>query len=241
MGPSDAPPAWASLSAAAGELTVPAAKEEEETKAGASDAAESSHDAENLALEAALDGVLADLAGSGEGNAAGEGQGTGGSESSGAGASGGEELDAQVAASLHMALRGVLGGGGGTGADEAGSGGFERRKMVIVAREDLGMSAGKLAAQCCHAALAGFREAQEKTPGELAEWVGSGEKIVVVKAKDEGDMRRVQTAARERGLLANGITDAGRTEVAPGTRTVLAVGPAKESKVDAVTGSLRLL
>jgi len=113
--------------------------------------------------------------------------------------------------------------------------------MVIVAREDLRMSPGKLAAQCCHAALAGYRQAQESDPVGVSEWVGAGEKIVVVRAKNEGEMNRVAAAAREQGLAANGVADAGRTEVTPGTRTVLAVGPARESEIDAVTGGLRLL
>ena len=34
---------------------------------------------------------------------------------------------------------------------------------------------------------------------------------------------------------------AGRTQVAPGSRTVLAIGPAPKSAIDAVTGHLKLL
>lgn len=34
---------------------------------------------------------------------------------------------------------------------------------------------------------------------------------------------------------------AGRTQVAPGSRTVLAIGPAPKSAIDKVTGHLRLL
>ena len=43
------------------------------------------------------------------------------------------------------------------------------------------------------------------------------------------------------GVVAYEVVDAGRTEVAPGTRTVLALGPAPVEVMDVITGHLRLL
>ena len=43
------------------------------------------------------------------------------------------------------------------------------------------------------------------------------------------------------GLPAEIIADAGRTVVAPGTVTCLALGPAEEAAIDRLTGSLPLL
>ena len=43
------------------------------------------------------------------------------------------------------------------------------------------------------------------------------------------------------GVVVYEVVDAGRTEVAPGTRTVLALGPAPVEVMDVITGHLRLL
>jgi hypothetical protein len=40
-------------------------------------------------------------------------------------------------------------------------------KMVICVRTDLPMSKGKVAAQCCHGALAAYKESMEKKPEVL--------------------------------------------------------------------------
>lgn len=47
--------------------------------------------------------------------------------------------------------------------------------------------------------------------------------------------------AEKRGLPVATVIDAGRTQVKPGSLTVLAVGPARVVDVDCVTGSLKLL
>lgn len=47
--------------------------------------------------------------------------------------------------------------------------------------------------------------------------------------------------ARAAGLIAEVIRDAGHTQVAAGSHTVLAIGPDEDSAVDAITGHLKLL
>ena len=47
--------------------------------------------------------------------------------------------------------------------------------------------------------------------------------------------------AKSRGLYACMITDAGRTEVEPGTNTCVGIGPAPGSEIDRVTGGLKML
>ena len=84
-------------------------------------------------------------------------------------------------------------------------------KQAIVARADLGMGEGKLAAQVAHASLSAFQDAPTKA---RKDWQGEGQTKIV--------------------------RDAGRTQLEPGTVTALAVGPAEDDAVDAVTGDLSL-
>ena len=37
------------------------------------------------------------------------------------------------------------------------------------------------------------------------------------------------------------VTDAGHTQIAPGTTTCISIGPAPEEKIDKITGDLKLL
>jgi PTH2 family peptidyl-tRNA hydrolase len=41
-------------------------------------------------------------------------------------------------------------------------------------------------------------------------------------------------------LITDKITDAGLTEIPPGTITCLGIGPAKEADIDRITGHLKL-
>lgn len=69
----------------------------------------------------------------------------------------------------------------------------------------------------------------------------SGEPIVVLGCSDKAALTSLQAQAEAAGLVACAICDAGRTEVSSGTMTVVAIGPAPASAIDAVTGRLRLL
>ncbi|XP_056166877.1 uncharacterized protein LOC115665098 isoform X1 [Syzygium oleosum] len=52
---------------------------------------------------------------------------------------------------------------------------------------------------------------------------------------------QLREAAESTGLPTFVVTDAGRTQVAAGSRTVLAIGPGPKASVDSITGKLRLL
>ena len=113
--------------------------------------------------------------------------------------------------------------------------------QFIILRKDLGRALGwplgALAAQCAHAALGGARRADASV---IERWAGAGETMIVVAAPHEG-LSALRDAASTAGLPHCLVADAGRTEVEPGTETVLAVGPGEVSRVDAITGRLRLL
>jgi PTH2 family peptidyl-tRNA hydrolase len=110
-------------------------------------------------------------------------------------------------------------------------------KQAIVARADLGMGEGKLAAQVAHAAL----QAAEDADGTVRrEWKGEGQKKVVLQADGETQLFELADAAERAGLPHAVVRDAGHTQLEPGTVTALAVGPARDDDVDRVTGELPL-
>lgn len=110
-------------------------------------------------------------------------------------------------------------------------------KQAIVARTDVGMGEGKLAAQVAHASLMAYEEADERT---RSRWKGAGQKKVVLKASSERELFELAETARTEGLPHAIVRDAGHTQLEPGTVTALAVGPADDDLVDRVTGHLSL-
>jgi peptidyl-tRNA hydrolase, PTH2 family len=56
----------------------------------------------------------------------------------------------------------------------------------------------------------------------------------------QSDRLSLVKKAREYGIVAQYIRDAGRTQLAPNTATVAAVGPAPKTLLDLVTGHLKL-
>ena len=113
-------------------------------------------------------------------------------------------------------------------------------KLVIVARKDIKLSAGKLAAQVGHAAVDCALKAKRHQPDVFERWYGEGQKKVVVKAEKEADLFRLKLEAERLGMTTALIADAGHTELAPGTITVLGIGPARDVDLDKVTGGLPL-
>lgn len=113
--------------------------------------------------------------------------------------------------------------------------------MILVTRADLVLSAGKLAAQAGHAAVACALTARRTAPRLLEQWLSSGSRKVVCKAPNLDALKRLYGEARDFDLVAEMITDAGHTEIPAGTITVLGIGPGPRSSIDALTGDLPLL
>ena len=114
-------------------------------------------------------------------------------------------------------------------------------KLMLVVREDLGMSAGKVGAQCAHAAVGIVEKLRGKKDALLDAWAACGQTKICVKADDMAAFVELAKAANAAGLPVYVVQDAGRTEVEPGTHTVMAIGPGEVSAVNAVTSKLRLL
>jgi PTH2 family peptidyl-tRNA hydrolase len=111
-------------------------------------------------------------------------------------------------------------------------------KQVIVVRDDLKLSRGKLAVQVAHASIIGYERAPRKI---VEEWRIGGQKKIVLKVKDLQEMMLLKDRAEKAGLITGIVKDAGLTEIPPGTITALVIGPDEEKKIDKVTGELPLL
>lgn len=111
-------------------------------------------------------------------------------------------------------------------------------KQVIVVRADLKLPKGKLAAQVAHASVeAVLKSATDK----VKEWRSSGSSKIVVKVSDEKALLEINQLAKDAGLVTALITDAGKTVIAPGTRTCVSLGPDEEEKIDSITQELKLV
>jgi peptidyl-tRNA hydrolase len=89
-------------------------------------------------------------------------------------------------------------------------------KMVLVIREDLNMTAGKIASQCVHAALGIYRSNMNNNELNISTWQSQGEPVICLSCKDDKELDIIINKC----LLANinyfELHDAGRTQVEPG-------------------------
>eukprot|EP00588_Corethron_pennatum_P001569 CAMPEP_0194284422 /NCGR_PEP_ID=MMETSP0169-20130528/27598_1 /TAXON_ID=218684 /ORGANISM="Corethron pennatum, Strain L29A3" /LENGTH=188 /DNA_ID=CAMNT_0039030241 /DNA_START=19 /DNA_END=585 /DNA_ORIENTATION=+ len=114
-------------------------------------------------------------------------------------------------------------------------------KMIMVVNKSVKMGQGKVAAQCCHAAVACYKIAAKKCPAALRAWETQGCAKVAVKCPTEEEIYDIMTRARNADLPMYLVCDAGRTQVAAGSRTVLGLGPAPASAFEGVTSHLKLM
>eukprot|EP01062_Namystynia_karyoxenos_P058877 TRINITY_DN50329_c0_g1_i1.p1 TRINITY_DN50329_c0_g1~~TRINITY_DN50329_c0_g1_i1.p1 ORF type:complete len:236 (+),score=85.50 TRINITY_DN50329_c0_g1_i1:82-708(+) len=144
-------------------------------------------------------------------------------------------------------------------------------KMVLVVRRDLKMGTGKIAAQCCHAAVGVVERVLAAAPSDgavrphprwahrtpldpqiAAQWVrwyeqwrerGCAKIALRLESTEraEEELLDLSRAAADAMLPSYVVVDAGRTQIRSGSKTVLAVGPAPVERVDAVTKHLKLL
>jgi PTH2 family peptidyl-tRNA hydrolase len=122
-------------------------------------------------------------------------------------------------------------------------------KQVIVIRRDLKMRRGKEIAQGAHAAMAWLtrrmafgdgRACVELSPVETG-WLAGGHRKVTVAVTSEEQLMAVYEKARAAGLVAELITDSGRTEFhGVPTPTSVGIGPDYDDLIDPVTGDLDL-
>ena len=113
-------------------------------------------------------------------------------------------------------------------------------KQVIAVRTDLKMGKGKIAAQVGHACVLASEMARVSYHDWWEAWWGGQEKVVL-KVSSYGDLEHIRREAARLKLPYYMVTDAGHTQLSPGTVTCVSVGPAPERIIDSITGDLPLL
>jgi len=128
-------------------------------------------------------------------------------------------------------------------------------KQVIVMRTDLKMRKGKMIAQGAHASMkvllgrlvasdaeGGVAYSLELSHPAMAQWIFGSFVKICVRADSEEAVLSAYEAALDAGIPCALIEDEGRTEF-NGVKTITccAIGPADSSKIDAITGHLKLL
>ena len=116
----------------------------------------------------------------------------------------------------------------------------EEYKMVIVVRTDLGLTKGKMAVQVAHASVNCAVQSYGRRRRVYDEWYREGQKKIVAKVATVRELLELKSMAEARGLVTSLVTDAGLTQVPPGTTTCLGIGPAASKDVDPLTGHLGL-
>jgi PTH2 family peptidyl-tRNA hydrolase len=114
-------------------------------------------------------------------------------------------------------------------------------KLVIVVRTDLGLSKGKLAVQVAHASVNCAVQTRTTHRKVYDEWYRGGQKKIVAKAASLRELHELKSMAEAKGLATSLVTDAGLTQVPPGTTTCLGIGPGRSNDIDPLTGHLGLL
>ncbi|MCL5679792.1 MAG: peptidyl-tRNA hydrolase Pth2 [Candidatus Marsarchaeota archaeon] len=114
-------------------------------------------------------------------------------------------------------------------------------KQAIIIRSNLEMSKGKIAAQAAHASLMSYFEAERQDKQVAREWLDTGEKKIVLKVSDEDSLVKLYNAFKFKKVPCALVTDAGLTEIPPGSKTALGIGPWKSEEIDIFTRQLKLL
>lgn len=117
-------------------------------------------------------------------------------------------------------------------------------KMQILVRMDLQMGKGKIAGQCCHGCLGLVRFIEHSDnvlwKKNLEEWIDNIEAKIILKVPDEKTLMEYYYKAEELGHPAVYIEDAGRTQIEPNSKTVVAIGPLPVEEFE-FTRNLKLL
>lgn len=109
--------------------------------------------------------------------------------------------------------------------------------QYIVVNKGLKMGCGKICAQVAHASVSALDKVDDS---DVSEWKNEGMKKVVLKAKNTEEMLALFERAKKE-LPCTLITDAGHTQIEPGSKTCFGCGPVEEEKANKYFKDLKLL
>ncbi|KAL0245561.1 peptidyl-tRNA hydrolase [Cryptococcus tetragattii IND107] len=118
---------------------------------------------------------------------------------------------------------------------------FEEMKLVLVVNDELKMTKGKIVAQAGHATLACAMTLKEANPKLFKAWQMQGQPKIALRGANTEEIETLAAQARSVNLCARTIRDAGRTQVAPGSKTIVGIGPGPAKLINTITGKLKLL
>lgn len=81
----------------------------------------------------------------------------------------------------------------------------------------------------------------ERSTEALLHWDRKGAMKIALRVDSEEQLEMLEAQAQSLELPNYLVVDAGHTQVAPNTRTVLAIGPAPVELIDQICGQLKLL
>ena len=118
---------------------------------------------------------------------------------------------------------------------------MEEYKQVILVRTDLKMGTGKKCAQSCHASVTASDLVRVHNKAIWKNWKNSGQKKVVLKIQDIDQLNALLIKLKSNKIPYFVVSDAGLTQLTPGTTTAVGIGPVLSTKIDKITGDLKLL
>jgi len=110
--------------------------------------------------------------------------------------------------------------------------------IYLLVRDDIKMSKGKTAAQCCHAVQDLIIQCPKHI---LKQYTKNHNTKICLKIHDLEEMEEIINDCTKEGFLYCQVIDAGLTELQPNTATVLGIGPISKNKINPIVNQLKLL
>lgn len=107
----------------------------------------------------------------------------------------------------------------------------ENSCAIFLINRSLKMRKGKIAAQCGHASLGIFKKTAKVYPEIAKYWFDNKFDKEFYNIQDQAQMEAYAQKALQAGYLFETIVDAGRTQIAAGSHTILVIGPIDKSQV----------